>query len=721
MTSRALLARLLAIATSCGLGFSPALIAPALPAQDIVLQNLATIAREQWVDVAIPAVDAALLPAMCRFDPPGWIAYKGSRIGEHSVLFHVLGNFGPLQRVAGSLVPVSNATTNFTPWTMSDWVGDNTVGLVPIPALLDSAGVEHRLNNPQFELVESDSPARRVFHLWGRLGTSPITYDAYAYIYVGQDVVRLETSFACSDPAMSGMSYTMNGLWLETGEYLQLDYRTRLGLAQPFRQTQAAGHPSQGKWVQVLTGPRTLGRGEGLHVQGSLLCLSEPGNSVGPISYMSSGLGNDWTVQDRVDELVAEYYFPCVGLWQNWEDKWLAFGMVPELPIPFRADNGVQNSNSVWGAFLSTIAQPADLFAQRPRGLFKNAAATGAQEDFGACKGSLAVTVGDPRWLYDAGYSVAETMMRGFHYRESDGRPMLKVNHPGLQCFNQLPNCRTTLDPLGFTCPLPYSWPTTGWTVWDDQHRSQNNFNALLALTGSWALRHQLRDLAEVDKALVPNWMDTPRAEGRLLMAWANMYLLMDNPGERAALRATMLQRLATIQTRWRGAPFVNNPNKPIRALDVGSDGTFLEQSGERVPAIITWEHSIAVMGFFAAWRVTGEQGFLDMAREISRLIVNYCIFYENNQWVAATAVRYQERFREGDALPASTYYTGSPDVHVGISFWVWILPSVLIGREVWTGLDPQLVARCNSIIAARAPNGPSNWLDAEWWAVLPR
>ena len=708
--------RWLATAVSCGLS-----LGAALPAQDVVLHNLANTPRKQWVDVAVPAVDAATLPKLCRLDPQGWIAYKGKSIGEHSVLFHVLGDFAPLQRVTGTLTPISNTVPTFAPWLMSDWVADNVPGLVPMPAMLDANGVEHRLVNPRIELVEDESPARRVFHLWGRMGTSPMTYDAYVYLYTGQDVVHVESSFACSSPSYGSMSFGMSGLWLETGEYLQLDYRTRLGLLAPTRQTQNQNHPSYGKWIQVLSGPRVLGRGEGLHVQGALLCLSEPGNPVGPTSYATNGMSNFWSVQDRIDELTAEYYFPCLGVWQHWEGKWLAFGMVPELPIPAVADSGLQSSNSAWGSFLSMLTQPTDLFAQRPRGLFRNAASTGAQEDFGASKGSLAVTVGDPRWIYDASYSVAETMMRGFHYRELDGSPMRKSNHPLLQCFNQLPNCRTTGDTLGYACPLPYSWQTTGWTVWDDQHRSHNNLNALLALTGSWALRHQLRDLAEVDKSLVPDWMDTPRAEGRLMMAWANMLLLLDSPSERAELRAAMMQRLTTVQNKWLGRHFVNDPTRPIRALDIGSDVSFLEPSGTRVPAIIVWEHSIAVMGFFAAWRVTGEQGYLDMAKEISRLIVNHCIFQENNQWIAATAVRYQMRFHEGEALPASAYYTGSPDVHVGISFWVWILPSVLICREVWTGIDAPLVARCNSILANRVPNGPNDWLDSEWWAVLPR
>ena len=80
-----------------------------LTAQDIKLANLSGIPRKQWVDVALPAVDAAPLPQLCRFDPPGWIAYKGRPIGQHSVLFHVLGDLAPNQTVSGWLVGVSNS------------------------------------------------------------------------------------------------------------------------------------------------------------------------------------------------------------------------------------------------------------------------------------------------------------------------------------------------------------------------------------------------------------------------------------------------------------------------------------------------------------------------------------------------------------------------------------------------------------------------------------
>src|SRR5262249_35662182 len=148
-----------------------------------------------------------------------------------------------------------------------------------------------------------------------------------------------------------------------------------------------------------------------------------------------------------------------------------------------------------------------------------------------------------PRMLYELGYSVYELFARPFHQREIDGSPLLQRNHPDLRTWSQLIHCPTTHDTLGMICPLPYSWPSDGWSGYDDQHRSHNNFDALLALTGSYALRAVLKDLLEIDLAQVPDRIDSPRAEGRLGMAWANMLLLLDNPMDRARLREHMLLR----------------------------------------------------------------------------------------------------------------------------------------------------------------------------------
>ena len=693
-----------------------------LPAQDIVLENLADFSRKTWVDVALPAVDAASLPLLCRFDPQGWIAYRGRAIGQHSVMFHVLADFAGSERVAGSLVPVSNVAATMTPWGMSDWVADDTFAVLPLPVVLTPDLVEYRLVNPVFEQVEAISPARQVFHMRGRLGSSPFVYDAYIYTYSAQDTVEIECTLTCSDPDLGvQMSTDVAAIWLEAGEYLHLDYRTRLGLPEPQYQDFEPNHRSYHRWVQGLTGPRSFGRGEGMFVAGATLCYLEPGRPAAPQSYATNGMAMHWSVGDRIRGLQGRCCGPAVGMWQDWDDKWLAFGMVPEVPIPHRHDGGVTDSDASWALFENLLQTPADLFVRRPRGQLKYAGSSGSQEDFGACKGALAVTVGDPRWIFDAGYSIAEPMMRAFHFRERDGRPMRAANHPALRCFSQKVHCPTTGDTLGYPCPPIWGHPSTGWTTWDDQHRSQNNMNAMLALTGRFALVDQLRDLAEVDKAMVPNWMDSPRAEGRLQMAWANMLLLMENPAERQALLQNMLQRIQAVMNRWPGGQFVGNPHKPIRAMWVGSSPGFLEPgTTDRVPAIIVWEHSIAVMGFYAAWRVTGDQRFHDMAKEVSTLIVQHCCFLENGNWVVPTGIRYLQGDREGDRLPQSSYYTGSPDIHV-TPFLQWILPSILICRELHRGNNPARVARCDAILQNVAPHGPADWQTAEWWAVFPR
>ena len=141
----------------------------------------------------------------------------------------------------------------------------------------------------------------------------------------------------------------------------------------------------------------------------------------------------------------------------------------------------------------------------------------------------------------------------------------------------------------------------------------------------------------------VPNRMDSPRAEGRLGIAWANMLLLLDQPADRANLLAHVGARTQAIENAWLGRNFVNDSQKPIRILATGSDPTFLEPNSTRVPAIIVWEHSIATMGFYGLWRVTGDQRLHDLAAEISKVIVNHCIYQEGGHWITCTA----------DALPA--------------------------------------------------------------------
>jgi hypothetical protein len=468
----------------------------------------------------------------------------------------------------------------------------------------------------------------------------------------------------------------------------------------------------------VLSSTRTVGRGEQLYFSGSIYAGPSAGRPLQNLSYPFGDRPITLTPSERVANFYADSRGPLNGIGTGWQGKWLAFGMTPEVPGG-ATNGGWTAANSSASGFRVLLDSTRDFYAQRPRGLSMAAGSTGAQEDFGACKGAFAVTVGDPRFLHEVGYSMFEMFGRPFHHREVDCTPMQAANHPGLRTWSQIINCRTTQDTLGMVCPLPYSWASNGWSGIDDQHRSQNNANMMLALTGSHALRQALRDLMQIDLAQEPGFVDSPRAQGRLQMAWCNMLLLLDTHQERVRLLQHMSTRLEDQRNTWLGRRFLGDPARPIRILQTGRSPTFVDAQGAPITAIVVWEHAIAVMGYWAGYRLTGDPRYRELAAELSRVIVNHCIYQHAGEWIACTNVRYLLGAQEGMALPASSYHPASSDIEVGVSFWEWVYPSVLICRELYRNVDPALVARCDQIVAWMGR--PNTWQRSEWWAVLPR
>jgi len=671
--------------------------------------NLAPAPRTQWVDVAVPKVDGDALPKVCKVDPFGWVAIKGEDVGVHSTIFHVLTRTTASDSRAGTLRAVSPqpAVPAFVP---SEWVVDDIGKVFPRPFVHTTQGRTEPLVGESFEMV-SQNEVRQVWRHRGRVRNTPMMWESFLYIYTRQDTVRFECTLTNCDLSSPDLSFRMDQLWLESGEYLGLDYRTKLGIGEPIHVPPSGNSP--GSWVQWLSTPRDIGRGESLFFTGHVLCLPETGNQPRGWVYQVGNLRRVVAINHRLESLAASLAGPVVGVSSDWEGHWLAFGHPPE--IPHGQGNGWAEADARHNAFMAEMAVPGDLYDNRLIGLNKHARTTGAQEDFGAAKGTIAVRVGDPRYLYQAPYSMSE-FMRPFHNREADGSYLTFQNHPWLQTWDQVINCRTTQDFLGLACPLPYSWPNSGFGGIDDQHRSQNNFHALLALTGSYALKGCLKDYLEIDLSQVPGWLGEPRAVGRLFMAWSSMHELLDDPQDRARLRGRMLDKLATVEQRWLGAPFLNNPARTVRAVDTGTDPSLREPNGQLVTALITWEHSIAVMGLYSAYKVTGNVRFRDLAREVATTIANHCCFESGGNWYCCTAIRYQTGNQEGAPLPPSSYtVSGSQDVLVNNGFWVWVLPAIQILREI--GVSQPLQGKLDSIINNVAPNGPVTWADACWWA----
>jgi hypothetical protein len=336
-------------------------------AQDLRLTNAAPLQRTQWVDVALPISDAMPLTTLCRFEPAGFIAMKGADVGQHSTMFHVLATLGAHESTVGHLVPVTSDPAAIPFPTASDWVVDAPLDVFARPAVI-SGGVEHRLVVYEFTEVEH-VPARRVYHLRGRMDATPLVFDEWLYVYAMQDAVRIEVTFTNSDPRTSDLSFDFDMMWIESRELFEVDYRTVLGDVPPSRQLSVPTHQSYGRYIQLLSGNRTLGRSEQMFFSGWMLCSNHSGATPTASSYSAGGITVVQQPGDRIRTLAATRFGPASGVYSGWAGKWLAFGMVPELPVGTVLDGGWGAADASANAFQALLRVPADLYSQRPRGL----------------------------------------------------------------------------------------------------------------------------------------------------------------------------------------------------------------------------------------------------------------------------------------------------------------------------------------------------------------
>lgn len=674
-------------------------LAASSPAQTQArIVNMAPTPREQWVDVAIPASTDVRPVMQFKTATAKWLAIAGPFVGSHSRIMHVLRPHDAPAIAKGQFWPADLGVEAPT-YTPSTWVTDRLQKLRVRPVMWTKVDGKLTPTQPEFtgapRLVES-SPARTVWHVRALIG-GVFVWDSWAYIYTDQDVVGWEALLTVRPPD-EAMSVQVEGISLESGEYLHLDYLKRMGAEPPVRM---AG----GDWRITLTGPRGFGRAESIPLQGALLALPD---SPRPIQD-ALGESSKWdALQRRLDTLRAASEGPVLGVCTTWEGHWHALGYTPHVPVRYQGSEWAQATQRANG-FANYLQVVGDLFEARPLGLAKSAGQTGGQEDFGAAHGVFLATIGDPRRIYELGWSAPANLgLRPFHNREANGALMRFAQHQALHTWSQLP-WKTGTDYLGWPENRPWSWPGAGYTGIDDQHRSQNRFNDWLSVTGSYMGRMLLQDVLEIDLAMVPGRSGAARAQGRLQQSWATMLMLLDDEKQRDALRAQMLDKLANAQRDWVGGNL--SQDRPMRPLVVGSDPSLLDVGGNRIPAVIMWEHSIAAQGYYAAWKATGEQGFRDMALACARLVVDHGVFERAGVWYCCTAVAWDA----GRALPAADYRQGSGRVNVNNGWWEWILPAVIVAEAVG---DTALQDKAKRIVQSVAPQGPASWGASAWWAL---
>jgi hypothetical protein len=469
-----------------------------------------------------------------------------------------------------------------------------------------------------------------------------------------------------------------------------------------------------GSWVQIISGPRSLDDSQQIDFSGWLLCLPSDHSTVNWLDYETAARLNTMLAQI---EFPGFYRGPVVGHSLNWDGHWQAFGPVPSLPVAPHPQMPI-TAESMRADFEAYLATPGDIYDVRPGSSVKAPSQTGGQEDFGACRGEEVLTM-DGAWGVRRIQIGVSSHMRPFHNYEVGGEPVLAKDQPKLVTWSQRPFGR--LDPnadslgKGFH-PSGYAWDLfgTGFSPFDDQHRSQNNFNADLALRGTYMRKRMLRDFLEMDLAQVPDRMGAPRAQGRLFMAWAAMLRLLDGEDDRNNLLQHMASRLETVLDDWPGKDFVGSEATPIRVLDWTRNTPELPGT----PAWVVWQHSISAMGYFAAWKQTEDGRYREMAFWNAEMVTNWGCFHDGHSWRCCTAVEYLLESQEGHPLPPMAYTPVSKRINVDDSWWTWIYPAVKICHALVDGRG-ELWQRCQSIIEQIEADPPRNWEQSRWWAVV--
>jgi hypothetical protein len=538
----------------------------------------------------------------------------------------MFGEWQPGETVAGNLELLADYPP--LPFQLSSWIADRISDLVPKVIMMRDAETPPSvvpLVGQTLNMIESND-ARQVWHLRGRVKDTLLVFDAYVYLYSGADVARIEFSFTNSDPSTSEIDQPFEWIGITTGEFFSMDYRDHFNVIWPWHNV-----PPVSDWHHLTIYQKNVADAQQLLFSGWLLCLPTPPmpgfDIFDPITRLRMDSLHAY-VTDKRQNMIGG---PVWGMGDFSEPgKWLAFGVLPQIPA--------QSAGSL-ARFQAHIAGVVDPYDQKYKNLAKSAGQTGAQEDFGASKGGACVNFQEPLLIEELRYMVNE-YYRPFHNRQPDGSPITKESNPQLWTWSQLPIGTTEPPPpgdLGKWFGASGIWPPwrqgTGYTGEDDQHRSQNTFNAAYALTGSHALESILHDFYQIDRTQVPNRIGAPRAIGRLYMAWANMLRLLPSV-QRPVLQDHMWTRMGVIEKDWIGG---NVPeDRPIRVLTLGSDPDLTNPDGSRKTAWIVWEHAIATMGFYAAHLQTDgihSDAYKRSAAHFARLVCEYGTFYDGIAW----------------------------------------------------------------------------------------
>lgn len=665
------------------------------------LANFSAQPQSRWARLSVPSAIADTLPAECaieRADGTRVLAVKGRPNGEMARIFHVQADLGGYGTDNGTLEPVGPMQQQT--FAKSDWILDEPEKM---EVVLHAERSGQRWSMPfEHDAIVESSPyvqVERYFAgpeqgVWGEM---------FLTFYRHQDVVDVEGRFGWSDPNDLEWWTNFDSIELTMGEELVLyfakpsGYGPIVGGWQLFREQ--AEHGTQ------------FPHGMAPHFYGVILPRPQAPQST-PAE------------QEREARLEAAREGPVLAVGDHtvWDGHWFALGETPTIPASVDAAAAADQRAEAFRILLNT---PGGVWDERPLANPYSTGQTGGQEPFGATKGTLAVTYGDPRFVWEMLYSSTDYGLRTFHYRELDGSRVLAANHPDWVARGGVADERFGDDLLGKS-----PGPVWGWNLGrhgpDGQHRGQNYMWATLALTGSWILTEVALDLVETDAtARGPSLHPTAPRGLRMQQDLAKIYGLLPGENDRDKVLMVMQWALESWENGWAGGS-ASGPVKPLEAA--AADARVLCCDHD---FFVPWNESVGVIGLLESRALMRNLGHTDRQLRYEALITEASrthLLYGTTRDASGALIPLNGVWwlPDGQPQPASYYDVNRPgastnpgegiDMLLGTPGWFWWWSGVVYGTLFFARTDsPEFQIAQEIQLTYLQPDSIKN---AEWIAL---
>jgi hypothetical protein len=670
------------------------------------LTNLSPLPREHWAVVTFPRPLAASFGHECTFqtnDGQRWRAVRGRTVGMKTV-YRIRAYMGGNQTVQGRLVNARHS--NAGDYQLHPWVTDD------IGALLPSAGARvadvdrwDRDHTSPFMIDSSPAHTRWALRRWiPELG---VIFEWWADLLHNDPVIPCWGKIVWSNRMDPAVNKGFQFFAIKSGEFIALDFAQRNGALTPLKDP-------HGQWGAVLNSQMVvLNDGAGIPLSGNMLAYRSPSLTDKPADPDDT---QDLHVQG-IANLHAGAHGPILGVCEEWDGHWLACGNVPR----FRT-GATPNSQAAWDAFVASQAQFGGWFANRPIGIGKTPGQTGAQEDFGATKGTLAVSARDPRWIRIAQYALQSELFRGFNHYEVNGVPLDLARHPDWVTWSGVTHFHPGVSSDRLNKEASAAPPGTGWYGYDDEHRSQNNQAAYMMLTDDPLMEDQLKHLVTTDRASYrmrfPNFGGgAARAQGRTSGAWAQFLAVTDGPEKQHWINMVATRMNASLHLN----PAINVAG-PMKVLAWGNpDGRKQVYDGAQLGRWTSfWEHGLAIVGIYnAVKQQPSNANAKEILLRICRTLVRFAFFKHSGTWYTVADCLWNDgEAPPGEMTPTNRALAASPGTD---SVNTWTFAGLLVAREVLAGeLEPARKAELDDYIQTiTGGQEAGDQTTAEWWAII--